>query len=182
MNEVPRGTALTLSEYESRYHICNGLVQIWQPLRVWKKIVLLTDPFSPVSYFRAGTDYCSIASLESFNMDFGVAELIIPAGALVYGSTATSNNMGGVNTTINTSYRGRVLRASSAQCVQILDGCDIQCIYAYSIYGRVHYGTKDDLKYEPGKTVFPASGFSCAETSLAPGIHFVPTFEDAWNY
>jgi hypothetical protein len=77
---------------------------------------------------------------------------------------------------------GRHYRASSAHCVRVLDGNDVECALAYSIYGRAHPSTLDNIEYVPGKTVFPAGGFSCSQTIFSRGIHFVSTPDDAWNF
>jgi len=82
---------MTFSQYEEKYGEIISLVQTCYHIRVWKKIFLRTDPFNRTSYIQSGAESCNIVNLDpsdrggSFALDFGIAELIIPAGALIYG-------------------------------------------------------------------------------------------------
>jgi hypothetical protein len=174
-----RVSVVDFTEYLNEFKLgeFTGFLQLRRPVRVWKKIFLRKDPFNRTTYFHVGAETCKIVQSDSsdrsgtFTLDFGVAELIIPVGAIVYGGAHTVK---GVSVH---SYR-----ASSAQCVRLVDGCDVECKCAYSIYGRAHPCSPDDFTYTPGKMFFPAQKFSLREEICASGIHFVATCDEAWNY
>ena len=76
---------ITIEQYEQLYgKIAPGLFQLKNPFRAWKKILLMVDPSMPTWKRNPGAELCHFADILPNIMEFGVAELIIPAGAFVY--------------------------------------------------------------------------------------------------
>jgi hypothetical protein len=94
---------VSIEQYEQIYgKIATGMAQLKDSFRVWKKVLLLVDPSQPVWKRNPGAEMCHFADILPGIMEFGVAELIIPAGALVYHDTWMEVTSAIAENTVNT--------------------------------------------------------------------------------
>jgi hypothetical protein len=180
---------ITIEQYERLYgKIPIGMFKLTASFRVWKKILLMIDPSMPTWRKKPGSDTCHFAEILDYIIEFGVAELIIPAGATVYHDSMYEDVIprrakyyyDANSTAIHELPRH--FRTNIAQVVKITDGCGIDVKRAKSIYGRAHAYSPDDIDYIVEECVMPGQQMAPPEAGLfASGIHFTDTLENAWN-
>lgn len=164
---------MLVAEYESRYKMFDNIVQLREPLRVWKKIMVLIDPSESYWSKRREAEECRIVVSNSGPYEFAVAELLIPSGALVYTEHVKYKMPN------NSVQILRQFRSSSAVCVGITDGCGMSIQHGQSIYGLANNCRVD---YETGKITQPLESFDLSHTIYASGIHFFADSEIAWAF
>ena len=159
------------------------IIQTVDSIRAWKKVILMVDPSMPTWRRDSRADTCRYATLYYSYMEFGVAEILIPSGSLIFLTFAEEKTETYEDGSVRTKYP-KVLfgSASSVRVVNVIDACGIHCKTAKSIYGKGSLATPDDdITYEVGRHIFPGQAFSLETTIFAPGIHFTDSFESAWN-